>query len=200
VIVLLWMGGLLLVRRLRKSPKTAGAGNQPHAQAHRHRARRTRQKKHSTASYAWVLLIGGLLTLLGGVVLEGSGRALADHWGVSGVVFGATALAAATSLPEISTGLASIRLGDDQMAISDIFGGNAFLPVLFLAASLLSGHAVLPQAKPGDLYLAALGIVLTAVYLASLVPRPRRRILGLGVDSWLVLGLYGAGVAGLLAF
>ena len=84
---------------------------------------------------------------------------------MTGVVFGATILAAATSLPEVSTGIAAVRLGDYQLAVSDIFGGNAFLPVLFLLAGLLSGSAVLPQAQATDIYLTALGIVLTVVYL-----------------------------------
>lgn len=88
------------------------------------------------------------MTLGGGVVLERAGDAIADDIGLSGVLFGATVLAVATSLPEISTGLQSVRHGDDQLAVTDIFGGNAFLPVLFLIATLVSGQAVLPHAQP----------------------------------------------------
>ena len=41
--------------------------------------------------------------------------------------------------------------------MGDIFGGNAFLPVLFLVVTLISGKAVLPQANASDIYLTALG-------------------------------------------
>ena len=133
------------------------------------------------------------------MVLERSGDAIADHIGLSGVLFGATVLAAATSLPELSTGLTSVRNGDYQLAMSDIFGGNAFLPVLFLLAGLLSGKAVLPQAQSTDIYLTALGILLTLVYLAGLLFRPQRRIARMGIDSVAVLVLYAIGVAGLFA-
>ena len=119
--------------------------------------------------------------------------------GLSGVVFGATVLAAATALPELSTGIASVKLGDYQLAVSDIFGGNAFLPVLFLLANLLSGSAVLPQAKSTDIYLTALGIVLTVVYGWGLITRPYRQLLRMGMDSLTVLILYAAGIAGLIA-
>ena len=88
------------------------------------------------------------------------------------MLLGATFLTAATSLPEVSTGLASVRVGDYQLAFSDIFGGNAFLPVLFLLACLLSGQSALPQAQDTDIYLAGLGILLTAVYLYGLIFRP----------------------------
>jgi cation:H+ antiporter len=90
-------------------------------------------------------------------------------------------------------------MGDYQLAVSDIFGGNAFLPVLFLLASLLSGEAVLPQAQPTDIYLTGLGILLTAVYMWGLVFRPRNRVLSMGVDSLVVLVLYAVGIAGLVA-
>jgi cation:H+ antiporter len=113
------------------------------------------------------------------------------------VLFGATVLATATALPEVSTGLTSTRLGDYQLAISDIFGGNAFLPVLFLPASLISGKPVLPSAHHTDIYLTALGMILTLVYLAGLVFRPKRQYLRAGPDSLVVLVLYVLGIAGL---
>jgi len=115
------------------------------------------------------------------------------------VLFGATVLAAATSLPEVSTGLTSVRLGDYQLAVSDIFGGNAFLPVLFLFATLISGQAVLPQAQPTDIYLTGVGMLLTLVYAAGLLFRPSRRVLGMGIDSLVVLVLYLVALGGLFA-
>jgi cation:H+ antiporter len=133
------------------------------------------------------------------VVLQRSGEAIAGDIGMSGVLFASTFLAAATALPEVSTGLTSVRMGDYQLAVSDIFGGNAFLPVLFLLASLISGEAVLPQAQPTDIYLTGLGILLTAVYVWGLVFRPRNRVLSMGVDSLVVLVLYAVGIAGLVA-
>jgi cation:H+ antiporter len=55
--------------------------------------------------------------------------------------------------------------------------------VLLVPATLLSGHAVLPAAQRTGIYLTALGIVLTLIYAAGLLFRPRRRIARLGVDS-----------------
>ena len=143
--------------------------------------------------------MSAVVTLVAGVALERSGDAIADGVGLSGVLFGATVLAAATSLPELSTGLASVRNGDYQLAVSDIFGGNAFLPVLFLMATVISGKAVLPQAERTDIYLTALAMVLTLIYAAGLLFRPRRRLARMGADSLAVVVVYALGVAGLFA-
>lgn len=121
-----------------------------------------------------------VVTLIGGFALEESGNALAQQFNLNQVFFGATFLAAATALPELSTGLASLKLKDYQLAVSDIFGGNAFLPVLFMVADLVSGKAVLAQAKNSDIYLSGLGILLTTVYIYGLVFRSRRQFLGMG--------------------
>ena len=153
----------------------------------------------STGRAVLVFTVAALVTLVAGVVLEQCGNQIAGRIGMSGVLFGATALAAATALPEVSTGLAAVRLGDYQLAMSDIFGGNAFLPVLFVLATLISGHAALPQAEDTDIYLAGLGILLTAVYIYGLIFRPKRRVLRMGLDSLAVLILYGLGTAGLVA-
>ncbi|HEX5076589.1 MAG TPA: hypothetical protein VFW03_25490 [Gemmatimonadaceae bacterium] len=71
--------------------------------------------------------------------------------------------------------------------------------MLFLLAGLLSGSAVLPQAQSTDIYLTALGIVLTIVYLWGLITRPHRQLMRMGIDSVTVLVLYAAGIAGLIA-
>jgi cation:H+ antiporter len=147
---------------------------------------------------AWVVFtIAALATLGAGVALERSGDAAAGELGMSGLLFGATFLALATSLPEISTGLQAVKQGDDDLAVSDIFGGNAFLPVLFLVATLITGTAVLPRAGAADIYLTALGALLTLVYVVGLVFRSTRRVLGMGIDSLVVLVLYLVGIVGL---
>jgi cation:H+ antiporter len=94
--------------------------------------------------------------------------------------------------------LTSARLGDYKLAFSDIFGGNAFLPVLFLLASVISGGAVLPHAHNTDIYLTSLGIVLTMVYLWGLIFRPKKQYFRLGLDSIIVLLFYAIGILGLI--
>ena len=134
---------------------------------------------------------------MAGIFVEQSGSELAARMGLSSAIFGATFLAATTALPEISAGLQSVRIGDHQLAFSDIFGGNAFLMVLFLLADLVGDEPALPHAHASDLWMAGLGVVLTGIYLAGIVLRPQRRHLRLGVDSIAVLAVYALGIGGL---
>ena len=201
LIVVLWLLGLRLLSRAQKGLPWHEQGVAPDGQAEpmAHSKAKKSAKAPSTARTAGVFAVSALVTLAGGVVLERSGERIAGHLHMTGVLFGATVLAAATALPEVSTGLQAVRMGDYQLAMSDIFGGNAFLPVLFLVASLLSGSAVLPQAQSTDIYLTALGVLLTAVYIYGLIFRPRRMILRMGLDSFTVLVLYAVGIVGLVA-
>ncbi len=204
LILVLWLVGVWLLGKARTDLPWQAKGDAPGGQepGDTGKARQKKDAAHkgkSTAREVAVFLIAAVVTLVAGVVLEESGNAIAGHIGMTGVLFGATFLAASTSIPEVSTGLASVKLGDYQLAFSDIFGGNAFLPVLFLLASLLSGQAVLPQAQRTDIYLAGLGILLTTVYLYGLIFRPRRQVLNMGLDSVVVLVLYVLGILGLVA-
>jgi cation:H+ antiporter len=138
------------------------------------------------------------VTLVAGVLLELVGNTLANRAGINGVVFGATVLATATALPEISSGLAAVRLGDNALALGDIFGGNAFQLCLFLVADLIAGSPVLPQAGHLNSWLASLGVGLTAIYSIGVVARPDRCHARLGPDSILALVVFALGVAGLV--
>ncbi|MFI1567140.1 sodium:calcium antiporter [Streptomyces sp. NPDC020490] len=199
----LWVIGLVLLDRAGKGLPWREGGDAPGAQPEPRGHSKGKKEKAatdqgvSTLRAVLVFTAAAAATLAAGVVIERSGETFFARQGLSGILFGATVLAVATSLPEISTGLTSTKLGDHQLAVSDIFGGNAFLPVLFLLAAVLSGKPVLPAAHDTDVYLTALGIVLTGVYVAGLVFRPHRQYLRMGVDSVAVVVLYGVGVAGL---
>lgn len=205
LIVVVWVAGLFLVQRARKGLPWHEQGqppdgqNRPRGHSKKTRARRASERGVSTTRAVVQFVVGAVVTLAAGALLAISGEGIATQVHMSGVLFGSTVLAAATSLPEVSTGLASVRMGDYQLAFGDIFGGNAFLPVLFLVASLLSGQAVVPQAQVTDIYLTGLGALLSVVYMFGIVFRPSRTVARIGLDSAVVLLLYLLGIAGLVA-
>lgn len=200
MIFFVWLAGLWLISRAQSGLPWQEQGNPPDGQKHPRGHRRTvrEQQGPSTRRVALEFSAAAAVTLAAGVALERLSESISTRIGLSGVLFGATVLAAATALPELSTGLQSLKLGDYQLAVSDIFGGNAFLPVLFLPATIISGSAVLPQAHNSDVYLTAIAILLTVIYMGGLIFRPKRQWLRFGPDSIAVVVLYALGVVGLV--
>ena len=145
-------------------------------------------------------VVAALATFAGGFGLETIGDQLADRAGMHGVVFGATILAAATSLPELATGWAAAKAGERELAVSDIVGGNAVLPVLLTIGSLIAGTSAYAVIDRPSLLLSALGIAMTVIYLTALFLRPQRRLAGFGPESWMLTAVYGAGLVGLAQF
>jgi cation:H+ antiporter len=115
--------------------------------------------------------------------------------GFQGAIFGATVLAAATALPEISSGIAAVRLGDHQLAMGDILGGNSFQLTLFLLADLLAGTPVIVSERGSDVWLGAAGLLMTGIAAAAVIARPKRTFLWLGVDSIALIAIYAAAIA-----
>jgi cation:H+ antiporter len=196
-----WLVGVYVIDRVRRDPRWSVSmpGSHP---GRRHRRETHPDQPHpfaasSTLRVGLMFAAACAVTLVAGVLLEISGSTLADRAGVNGVVFGATVLATATALPEISSGIAAVRLGDHALALGDIFGGNAFQVCLFLLADLIAGAPVLPTAGRLNSWLASLGVALTAVYAIGVVARPERCYARLGPDSILALVVFGLGIAGL---
>ncbi|KRE54676.1 sodium:calcium antiporter [Phycicoccus sp. Soil748] len=204
LIALVWVSGLMLTQRAGARLPWSNSGeapdSQPKPRGHSQKTRSAEAARKGISTTRVVLIFGAaaVATLVAGALAEESGTAAADKVGLSGALFGATVLAAATSLPELSTGLTATKQGDYKLAFGDIFGGNAFLPVLFLLAVLVSGKAVLPNAHAADIYLTGLAALLTIVYMAGLLFRPAKQHARLGIDSIAVLLLYAAGVIGLI--
>ena len=205
IIVLVWIVGIYLIGKARTNLPWHQLGVLPNSQKEKRGHSKIKKydlaikKGTSIQLVIFIFALCSLVTLVAGVGLEVTGDALAKQIGMTGVLFGATILAAATSLPEVATGLTSVKLEDYQMAMSDIFGGNAFLPVLFMVATVISGKSVLPQAHKTDIYLTGLAILLTIIYICGLIFRPRKQILRMGIDSFIVMIVYLIGLLGLFA-
>lgn len=197
LIVIMWLGGLVLINKARVHLPWHKKGLAPDVLRSMRQRFPAEAKPKLISLVILYFILASLVTLIAGALLERSASeiALRIHW--SGVLFGSTILAAVTALPEVATGLAAMRMGDYILAVSDIFGGNAFLPCLFLLATVLSGQAVLPHAQDTDIYLACLGVLLTSIYLFGLVFRSKRQCGPLGIDSLMVISFYCLGLLGL---
>lgn len=137
-----------------------------------------------------------LAIMVAGYVLAGSAEALAEQTGVGHSFFGAVMLGAATSLPEVSTVLAAVRLKRYEMALAGVFGSNLFnVIVIVIVDALYAGSPVLAQAGRFEAFGALLGIILTVLYLVGLIERRDRTVLRMGIDSLCVLVAYAIGIA-----
>ncbi len=150
----------------------------------------------STARNVIIFLAASVVTLVAGVVLEQSGDRLADLMGINGVLFGATVLALASALPEISTAVTGVKMKTYTLVFGDIFGGNAFQLILFVLADLLAGQPVLPHEGRANAWIGMIGLVMTAVYVAGILLRKPLRYWGIGADSWAALLIYVLGTWG----
>lgn len=201
LIFLVWVLTSWLLNRARGHlpwTQSSRAADPPRVEAAKERGK-AEDRAMSTGRAIAIFAASAAGIVIGGYALEESGSQLAGGIGLSGIVFGATVLALSTSLPEFATGYTLARRGDFELAVSEVFGSNTFLPVLFLPAAVISGTAVLSQAGPAEIYLTGAGILLTVIYLWGLLFRPARQHFRLGPDSIVVVIVYVVTIAGLFA-
>ncbi|WP_298432417.1 hypothetical protein [uncultured Jannaschia sp.] len=131
-----------------------------------------------------------------GLVLIAVARPLADRSGLGTGLLGVTLLAGATSLPELTTTIAAVRLRAYGLAISNVFGSNLIMLGLLLPADLLYRPGpILRDAGVVPTLSVGFGILVTAIYLIGLTTRSSPRVGRIGIDSLAVLGCYALSLA-----
>jgi cation:H+ antiporter len=139
--------------------------------------------------------IGSLLVCIGGYTIVLSTEHIAESTGASQSFLGFTLVAFATSLPEIATTIAAARRGHGITAVSNIFGSNGFDVALLALVAVTAGGPMFADALVPTVFAAALGVLVTAIYLIGLLERQDRTIVRMGWDSVLVLALGFGGIA-----
>jgi cation:H+ antiporter len=161
----------------------------------RQTSRPSSSERRPTVVLAGRTAIAAVIIFAAGFVLTRTGEAIAEQTGLGSSFVGAVFVAISTSLPEVSTCIAAVRMGQYELAFGDIFGTNLLdVALVFLADLVYAGPPVLSQVGRFSMIAALLGIAVTAVYLAGLIERRDRVVLRMGVDSLVVLGLYLGGL------
>jgi cation:H+ antiporter len=196
-IAVIWISGMLILNRVRNRAELSFANVGETTEAS-NTSEETASQGKSTRRTIIIFAIASIATLIAGVALEQSGNQLADNFGINGVLFGATFLALATALPEISSGITGVRMGRYTLVFGDMFGGNAFQLTLFIIADLIAGQPVLPYEGKSNAWIGMVGLLMTVVFVVGIMLRPSRRYARLGPDSWVVTAIYVLGLWGLL--
>lgn len=135
--------------------------------------------------------IAAMVILVCGVLLVEVCETIAIQSSLGNSFIGVTLLAATTSLPELSTTIAAVRMGAYTMAISNIFGSNLLMVFILLPADLLYREGeILAQADHTSQIALLSGIAVTLIYIVGLLVRDKPRILGMGIDSIVVMAVY----------
>lgn len=128
-------------------------------------------------------------------VFAWSAERIATLSGLGSTFIGTWLVGLATSMPEVVSCLAAIRLGAIDLAIGNLFGSNAFNMVIFVAMDLAyPGGSIFTVLDPGHAITAMLAVVLMAVGLAAIVLRGEGRVKLLEPGSALMLLIYVAGI------
>lgn len=143
------------------------------------------------------LIFAGLMLFMGiaGYVIAKSAAELAARLDIGESIVGALGTAIVTSMPELVTTIAAVRRGALQLAVGGIIGGNTF-DTLFLTASDISYregslyHAV----GDADYYWIATALLMTGILIGGLILRQKQGPAKIGVESVLLLMIYGAAI------
>ncbi|GGE49446.1 hypothetical protein GCM10007276_28250 [Agaricicola taiwanensis] len=144
-----------------------------------------------------IVWIAGLAAVVlgAGYLLAMTGDALAEQSGLGGSFMGFLLLAAASSLPELSTAITAAQKGLYTLAISDILGTNLInIALLFPIDAISDGEPVLNASGRFAQFGALLGIMVTALFVVGLAERGDKTVARMGLDSIAVFAVYGIGL------
>ena len=122
-------------------------------------------------------LASAAVIITAGVVLSKIGDGLADAMNWEASFVGTQFLAISTTLPELATSIAAIRLRAPELALANLLGSNIFNhgAVLFLDDVAYTDGVLWEQVSQINLLTGLTAIAMTCVVIVGLLARGRRR-------------------------
>ena len=151
-----------------------------------------KEQQQTSLSKLWLSFFSmGLITGLAGWVLMESAKGIADYSELSETIVGGLLTALATSTPELVTTIAAIRIGALTLAVSNIFGTNAFNMLVVAAADIgYTQGSIYHDMAPIQMSWGLVSILMSAILLMGMVRRETYGIGRIGFESASILGIY----------
>lgn len=149
--------------------------------------------------FVWKAALAGAAIFVAGYALSQTGDAIAEQSGLGTGLVGFALIGVATSMPELSTIVKSLRMRRYEMAFGQVLGTNFVnLSLVLLADLFFTAGPVINELGAFEALSAMLGALLIGILLVGLLERRDATILRMGYDSFAVIVLFLAGL-GLLA-
>lgn len=149
----------------------------------------------------WIkfVMLAAAMAIAGWTLMK-AGETIAAQTALSQTAVGGLLTALATSLPELVTTIAAIRLGALTLAVGGILGTNCFNVTVIAAADIVYPHASIYHAvTPFQILWGLVTILMTAILLLGFIYRERYGIARIGLESFLILIIYAGTAAFFLA-
>jgi cation:H+ antiporter len=139
--------------------------------------------------------LGALALLAAAPFLAWSAERIAEETGTSATFIGTSLVAITTSLPELVTAVAAVRLGAFDLAVGNLFGSNAFNMAAFLFADLAyRGGGLLSSVSSTHALTALWSILMMNIGLMGIIYRAEKRFMLIEPDSLLMIVSYVLGL------
>ena len=133
--------------------------------------------------------------LIAGPFLASAAGKLADESGLGKTFVGTTLVALSTSLPEVVSSLAALRLGAPDLAIGNVFGSNAFNMILLIPLDFLHPQPLFNVVSQEHVTTCMAAILATLVVIMGQLYRVEARVRIIEPDAWLVIAIVVGGLA-----
>ena len=128
-----------------------------------------------TRLYRGIALHGAVI-IAAGIWLPFIGNRISAITGWGETFVGSLLVAATTSLPEIVTSFAAMRLGAPDLAIANLFGSNLFnMAILALDDLAFVEGALLSHVSASHLFSAVAALMMTGIAITGLIYRAQRK-------------------------
>lgn len=142
--------------------------------------------------------VSAVVLLVAAPVLTLSTEELSVRFGISQGLLGVTLLAATTSLPELATSFAAVRIGAYDLAVGNLLGSNAAnIAMIVLIDAAYRPGPILAAVDDSHIVAGNGAILMMALALASIISGRANRAQRLEPDSIVILVAYIGTVAAL---